>query len=944
MRTRRLPGFCFEVQPPPPTDLLPRMDVATFVGFAASGPLHRPVRVEDVAQFEAIFGADAPLAWDRARGEPVYAYLAPAVRAFFRNGGRTCWIIRVAGQACSNHFAIPSLMQVQFDQAGHIADVRPAFAQARSEGSWSDAIRVSTSLLSRTLVLNVVSLDPPLFDVTLKSPTDLAPGDLLRVTYEDGAQLLCAVKSIEADTSASPPERNLYHVSGDKAIGFKASWAQQPDAASGMASMFTHNFVCTPIPAKVLFQNDSTPTMIWPTSADDATVTVDLALAYSDAPLPGSLLRLDFGGDPFWLQVSDVRASAGHDASPLDEVRLFDGVRVSGQGLWQSSPFDSPLSSFDLAEQLTFELWTQQGPAITNRLSDLGFDLRQTRCWDALPTDDELYPELNTVPRTDRTDLWAAAASPRFPLAGAEIDRALYIPLGMPIVPDFYLGHDPIPGDALHRDGLNVFNASLFLDAGLADVGARDLLAEADFIRYQSPTPRSLRGLHAALSIDEATLIAVPDAVHRGWFYQSEADPLDPPPSLPLERPEWWHHLDCDPRQAIPVMSKPIHGNFLNCAVFDNLFDPPVLCHDTLDQTGTFTLMWTTPAADVTFVLEESASPKFTGAIVIYAGTADRRVIYGHPPGVYYYRVRATRQGYSSNWSNGIVLNLQPASRWLLTASRDYADDVLLAVQHALLRLAAARGDLLAVLALPEHYREAQAIEHGETLTTKGHGLLGPEDDRTLSFGALYHSWLIGREENRPAEFRRTPPDGAACGLIAQRTLARGAWLAPANEWLKGVVALTPALARNRWLDLQLARINVLRQEPHGFAAMNADTLTGDDDVRPINVRRLLMLLRRLAVRLGATYVFEPHSTAFRRAVQRGFEALLEELFARGAFAGTTTATSFQVITDDTLNTPASVDEGRFIMELRVAPSLPLSFMTIRLVQSGDRSLVTQEL
>src|SRR5262245_64334444 len=35
------------------------------------------------------------LAWDAERGEVVYGYLAAAVRAFFRNGGRRCWIVRV---------------------------------------------------------------------------------------------------------------------------------------------------------------------------------------------------------------------------------------------------------------------------------------------------------------------------------------------------------------------------------------------------------------------------------------------------------------------------------------------------------------------------------------------------------------------------------------------------------------------------------------------------------------------------------------------------------------------------------------------------------------------------------------------------------------------------------------------------------------------------------
>ncbi|MFP2912350.1 hypothetical protein ACLESD_46485, partial [Pyxidicoccus sp. 3LFB2] len=84
---RRLPGLRFEMQAPPVADVLPRMDVAAFVGFAASGPLHVPVVVEDVADFEAVFGAAPLLAWDAERGEPVHAQLESAVRAFFRQRG-----------------------------------------------------------------------------------------------------------------------------------------------------------------------------------------------------------------------------------------------------------------------------------------------------------------------------------------------------------------------------------------------------------------------------------------------------------------------------------------------------------------------------------------------------------------------------------------------------------------------------------------------------------------------------------------------------------------------------------------------------------------------------------------------------------------------------------------------------------------------------------------
>src|SRR5262245_49964749 len=94
--TKRLPGIRFEAQSPPLPELLPRMDIAVFVGFAASGPLQTPVVVESAAQFAAIFGDDAPLVLDPRQGTVTQANLAPAVRAFFRNGGQRCWIVRVA--------------------------------------------------------------------------------------------------------------------------------------------------------------------------------------------------------------------------------------------------------------------------------------------------------------------------------------------------------------------------------------------------------------------------------------------------------------------------------------------------------------------------------------------------------------------------------------------------------------------------------------------------------------------------------------------------------------------------------------------------------------------------------------------------------------------------------------------------------------------------------
>jgi len=188
------------------------------------------------------------------------------------------------------------------------------------------------------------------------------------------------------------------------------------------------------------------------------------------------------------------------------------------------------------------------------------------------------------------------------------------------------------------------------------------------------------------------------------------------------------------------------------------------------------------------------------------------------------------------------------------------------------------------------------------------------------------------------------PPDGVAVGVLAGRASVRGAWIAPANEPLHDVVAVAPSISAADWRALLDAQVNVVRDDPRGFLVLSADTLALDASLRPINVRRLLILLRRLALRRGVSYVFEPNGPTLRRAVQRGFETVLSDLFRRGAFAGAVADQSFRVVTDGTINTPADADAGRFLVELRVAPSVPMRFIAVRLAQSGARLTVREEL
>jgi len=944
--SRRLPGFQFETQPPPSPDVLPRMDVSVFVGFAACGPLHVPVVVEDAAQFAIVFGDDVILGRDAERGEPASAHLGPAVRAFFRNGGRRCWVIRVADAAQARTGLFPVYGLAQVDLIGGQTTIRPAFARARCPGSWADSWRLGATVSSAGVAVRDVDAGGLIVAPAVAGA--LRPGDLLRCTYcDEGYTLLLMARSIEEVGPGSPPDVPGYRVDC-AAIWLQTVTASDALPAGAEARLFTGSAEPEKVPvlAGPFPAGGGGPQLQRPCAdqrVGDATAGDLIGLTVAQPPagalVPGSLLGVAGVGEEWWLLVQTI--DGDENGSPLEAT-----VNVIGPAFRRLAGPPQPWPAGDpVVDRLSTELWARSGQGEPLRLADLGFGPAHPRFWGTLPDDRQLFAESEPFAPPA---LWSQVRTPRFPIAGpAEMKPDSFtFPVAMLTLPEVFL--PPLPSDepSLRRDGLETFSANLFLDPSLARATSLDLMASADFIRYQAERPRALLGIHAALAIEEATLIAVPDAVHPGWEPALLSLPAPPRPVAPLARPEWWRFQGCGPLSVEQLTTQPEWSEFHDRAL--RVVAPPVLTHDTPDPTGTFTLYWESDEPDARYILEESPDPGFeSGLITIYEGPASQIVIYGRPPGHYYYHARLEVGGNRSDWSKGIVMSIYAAgsSYWMFPASG--MQPGLGTIQRALLRLCAARGDMMAVLSLPAHYREEEALRHtallqpGATFTPPGDSSpftvpLGYGETKALSYGALYHPWLV---EGDGAQVRSAPPDGAMCGLIARRALSRGAWISPANEQLVGVVALMPPMAPRHRLSLLEAQINLIRQEPYGFVPLSADTLSPDPELRPINVRRLLILLRRLALRWGATFVFEPYDDVFRRSVQRRFESLLENLFVRGAFAGKTAASSFQVVT---ASSPNDRDQGRFIVELRVAPSRPLTFLIVRLVQSGDRNLVIE--
>ena len=852
MTVRRLAGIEFVAVPPPLPEALPRMDIGVFVGFAATGPLHIPVAVESVADYANVFGPDAPLAWDGDKGERLHAHLGPSVRTFFSNGGRRCWVIRVARSealrrcrltqgldpapaafasvATYNRFPLDGMLAAWSDEAG--LHLEPAAALARCEGSWSDDLLVQTALQETSIAVDTLEAGPG-GAFTFATTADVVAGDVLKLMQEGGLLVFGRVGAVK--------ESGGYRkVTLDRTATFSrrpgADLTSPPQSGSESA----------------------VGTLIW---------CAEGALAQTSPP--------------------------AHYASA--KILTFD-VRVSREG---------ETGEFARAH---------------------GLARRHPRAWMARPTDHELYTANERAARADRFPLAGAFEPPSADSSAVAKDIWL-IPLA--VGADLGEAQGPLAqaATALERDGLAGFDPGLFLDPAMEPwqpgvalpFGSVGVLAEeADFLRYESPRPRRLFGIHAALGFDagiseEATLICVPDALHPGWEKA-------PRPTGGVE-------------PVPPTTSRETREPFASCETA-TISAPQFAKDPNPGQLPTYSLKWSAVAGASGYVVQAARLPDYADACPVHDAPDRSLEVSGQGNGRYYYRVKAIVADAESGWSQGIAVDVH-ADAWTSRADDGFADDergqALVDVQRALLRMSAAKGELFAVLSLPGHYRERDAIAHAARLNS------GPGETSPATYGALYHPWPVDRRAD--ASYFAFPPDGPVMGVLAARALERGAWIAPANEVMNDFVALRPLVATEAWLALLEAQVNILRLDARGFLLMSEDTLaTGDDaDLRPICVRRLLILLRRLALRRGANYVFEPHDDTLRRTVQRAFHQALSELFARGAFAGRTPEQSFQVVTDETINSPQSAEMGRFFVDLKVAPSLPLAFLTVRLRQLGER-------
>jgi hypothetical protein len=203
-------------------------------------------------------------------------------------------------------------------------------------------------------------------------------------------------------------------------------------------------------------------------------------------------------------------------------------------------------------------------------------------------------------------------------------------------------------------------------------------------------------------------------------------------------------------------------------------------------------------------------------------------------------------------------------------------------------------------------------------------------------YGAIYWPWvrILDPLTNRPMLM---PPSGAIIGSYSATDVRRGVHKAPAgieDGFLNTAIGIEKVVTKGEHDVLNPQGINVIRSFPGlGIVIWGARTVSKDPEWRYVNVRRLFLFLEESIDEGTQWAVFEPNDPVLWARLVRNVSAFLRVQWLEGKLVGNKEEEAFFVKCDEETNPPESVDLGRVITLIGVAPSKPAEFVIFRIMQ-----------
>ena len=198
---------------------------------------------------------------------------------------------------------------------------------------------------------------------------------------------------------------------------------------------------------------------------------------------------------------------------------------------------------------------------------------------------------------------------------------------------------------------------------------------------------------------------------------------------------------------------------------------------------------------------------------------------------------------------------------------------------------------------------------------------------------ALYYPWITVVDPLTNQQIN-LPPSGFVAGIYARNDVEIGVHKAPANEVVRGAIALETTINKAQQDILNPLGINCIRAfENRGIRVWGARTISSDPEWKYLNIRRYFAYLEASIDKATQWSVFQPNGERLWDNVRRSIEGFLENEWREGHLAGSKIEQAFFVRCDRSTMTQNDLDNGRLICLVGVAPLYPAEFVIFRIGQ-----------
>lgn len=208
---------------------------------------------------------------------------------------------------------------------------------------------------------------------------------------------------------------------------------------------------------------------------------------------------------------------------------------------------------------------------------------------------------------------------------------------------------------------------------------------------------------------------------------------------------------------------------------------------------------------------------------------------------------------------------------------------------------------------------------------------------RFSKFAAIYAPWINVDDPLANNRALLVPPLAHVAGVFARTDQIKGVGKAPAGTedgQLRGLRGVEFKFSQEERDLLQSNKINPIRSDDQvGTAVWGARTISLESEWKLVNVRRLFMFVERSIYNSTHWAVFENNGPALWSKIRGQLSSFLSSLFSQGQLGGNSPSEAFEVIVDETNNTPETILQGLVVVDVRLRPQFPAEFIEFRVSQ-----------